>query len=179
MAAQNGHVGVIKVLIARGADKEAQRPNGGRPLHAAAQNGREDAVRALIELGVEKEAQCAGGMRPLHMAAQNGHVEAARALVELGAEVDSVTADGATAHKLSRDRGYQEVAQLLKDAGAAVTRACGASSGVKKPFKASKYFQVRPGIGKTTVGQVATAVMNKKKNGTSSLSSAFARRRAA
>jgi ankyrin repeat protein len=48
-AAYEGHVGVVRTLIARGADVERRSPNGNNALDQALAEGREDAAKALLE----------------------------------------------------------------------------------------------------------------------------------
>ncbi len=68
-AAAEGHVEVVKALLAAGADREAQDKFGWRPLHWAAMKCRVDVVKVLLAAGADKEAQTSDGETPLHYAA--------------------------------------------------------------------------------------------------------------
>jgi ankyrin repeat protein len=68
VASKNGPVEMLEELIALGADKEAQGPDGWRPLHMAAFSGHVDVLRALCALGADMEAQKDDRGRPLHLA---------------------------------------------------------------------------------------------------------------
>ena len=57
MAAQNGHVSVLNVLLTAGAAPDAARTDGATPLWIAAQMGHERAVRALLRAGAFVDAQ--------------------------------------------------------------------------------------------------------------------------
>jgi ankyrin repeat protein len=96
VAALNGHVDAVRVLMELGADKEASAADGGRPLHMAAQHGHVAVVKTLVELGADKEASTGNGAKPLHAAAYAGQVAVVKALVELGADKEASGANGDT-----------------------------------------------------------------------------------
>ena len=55
----------MRALLAAGADVEAARVNGMRPLHAASYNGHEAAVTLLLDAGADVNALTNGGTSPL------------------------------------------------------------------------------------------------------------------
>jgi ankyrin repeat protein len=69
-AAREGHAGIVRYLVSRGADLEAGSGCGTRPLHLAALNGNYEVVAFLMEQGADINAQ--GGslskMTPLEYA---------------------------------------------------------------------------------------------------------------
>ena len=81
LAAFFGGVGAVEVLLARGADPDADAANPFevRPLHSAAAVGDIESVRALLEAGADPNVVQASGHTPLD-AALNAENEA---LVEL------------------------------------------------------------------------------------------------
>lgn len=77
-AAQQGHLGVVKVLCAERAevDKGALL-TGASPLFAAAEHGQEQVVRQLCEARAQVNSSLFDtGLIPLHAAAKNGYFEA-------------------------------------------------------------------------------------------------------
>ena len=55
IAAQNGHLDVVRHLVEVGADKDKARDDGATPLYIAAENGHLDVVRHLVEVGADKD----------------------------------------------------------------------------------------------------------------------------
>lgn len=68
LAATNGDIGPLKVLIAAGADVNARDKEDNTPLHMAAYVGRAVAARLLLEAGADVNAKSAGGRTPLSLA---------------------------------------------------------------------------------------------------------------
>ena len=118
MAAQNGHLEVVRLLIEAGADKAAAHSTGATAVFIAAQNGHLEVVRLLIEAGADKDAVKNNGGTALQIAAHNGHLEVVRFLLEAGADKDAARTDGATALFMAYQNGHVEVVQLLREAGA-------------------------------------------------------------
>ena len=89
-AATCGHAEVVQLLLANGADPDAEQNQGFKPLHQAASHNCPDVVKALLAAGVDpltpktKElpgrrcgnAPTTRGHTPLMYACRNGHVEA-------------------------------------------------------------------------------------------------------
>ncbi|EJT68933.1 hypothetical protein GGTG_13522, partial [Gaeumannomyces tritici R3-111a-1] len=73
-AAENGHDAVARLLLDRGADKDAKDGDGWTPLHRAAKAGHEAVARLLVQAGADKDAEDGyGSTTPLQLAAENGH----------------------------------------------------------------------------------------------------------
>ena len=129
IAAAEGHVDVIKVLLApKGAPPKAIR----RTVSAA--SGADAAtVGAMVARfrGPSPEQIGPGGWTPLMQAAGNGHAAATRALLEHGATLSAENNWGRTALDIARQRGHQEVVALLEKAGAAKTDARALIGGVR------------------------------------------------
>jgi ankyrin repeat protein len=70
-AAQNGHEGIVKLLLT--ANIEAEDEYGQTPLSWAAENGHEGIVKLLLTANANVEAEDEDGQTPLSRAAQNGH----------------------------------------------------------------------------------------------------------
>jgi ankyrin repeat protein len=134
-ASRTGRVEAMRLLLARGADPNAQETRFGETalMWAAAEN-HAPAVRLLLEAGAKvdlagKKMTFArkvggqttlpvGGLTPLMYAAREGALDAAAALVEGGANLDVQDPDGTTAMVLAIINGHYDVAALLLDKGA-------------------------------------------------------------
>jgi ankyrin repeat protein len=91
-AARNDRVDVLDVLVARGADLDAD-VNRGTALAWAAASGRANAARRLLALGADPNRRTTFGgpahgndATALHLAAQGGHLDVIDLLLEAGAD---------------------------------------------------------------------------------------------
>src|SRR3990167_5260424 len=78
--AMGGDVRWGKLLIAHGADANAEDSDGWTPMHYAEYCGHAEAVKFLIAHGADANAKNNNGMTPLHHAACRGHAEAVKIL---------------------------------------------------------------------------------------------------
>src|SRR5665213_312509 len=99
-ASAEGHLEVVKALLAAGADpnqkahvstittrKDADHPSGGfTALMFAVRNGHEDVVKALIQGGADLKATNADGATPTVIAIVNDRFDLAKELLDLGAD---------------------------------------------------------------------------------------------
>jgi ankyrin repeat protein len=99
-ASAEGHLPVVKALLAAGADpnlkahvstiterKDADHPSGGfTALMFAVRNGHEDVARALIAAGADVKATNADGATPAIIAIVNDRFDLAKELFDLGAD---------------------------------------------------------------------------------------------
>jgi len=67
-AAEHGHVGVIKYLVARGADLNAVSQSGTTALMAAAWSFQTETVKALLSMGADPGVRSTGGQTALDVA---------------------------------------------------------------------------------------------------------------
>jgi len=69
-AAENGHIGMLKVMIEKGVDvnltQDAPADAGAAPLHLACANGHVDAVKLLMDAGADDTIQNLKGETPAH-----------------------------------------------------------------------------------------------------------------
>ncbi|KAJ9443687.1 putative ankyrin repeat protein L63 [Diplonema papillatum] len=87
-ASKNGHLEVVKELIAAGAKLHAPNMNSATALHLASQNGHLEVVKELIAAGANVDVQAEGGWTALFVASQNGHSEVVKELIAAGANLD-------------------------------------------------------------------------------------------
>lgn len=72
-ASEKGKLGVVKLLLAIGANVNAREKSGATPLHLASANGHKAIVRILITEGANVNARDIYGNTSLHLAAANSH----------------------------------------------------------------------------------------------------------
>ncbi|GMI14779.1 hypothetical protein TrVE_jg7335 [Triparma verrucosa] len=124
-AALRGHLEVVQVLVAAGADvNKARTDDGCTPLFMAAQNGHQNVVQALVTARADlNKATTDTGDTPLYIAAQQGHLDVVQALVAARADVNKAITDGRTPLWQAAQNGHQNVVQVLVAAGADVNKA--------------------------------------------------------
>jgi hypothetical protein len=125
-AVDEGHLEIVKVLIAAGADVNAINEIGGfPPLYLAVLQGYLDIVKVLIAAGADVNAKGGGYNCPesvLHRAVIEGRLEIAQALLE--ADGIDVNAEGGYGGETALQRavigGNVDIVKALIDAGADV-----------------------------------------------------------
>jgi ankyrin repeat protein len=75
--------GIVRSLVAHGADVNAAGAAGYTPLHVAASRGNEELVRFLVASGARVDAKMEGGKTPADLALDRSHPEVARLLETL------------------------------------------------------------------------------------------------
>ena len=127
IAARNGHLNCVKILLRYNADIEARGTlkienneviEGCTPLWAAASAGRLDVVKLLIEQNADVDGRTSTGSTPLRTAAINGHLDVVRCLVESGADVNARTITENTPLIVACYHGHLNVVIYLIDKGA-------------------------------------------------------------
>jgi ankyrin repeat protein len=123
MAAWNGHLGVVRLLIERGANVNATGARGRRALTYAAQRGHAEVVALLLREGANANFIRYNGATPLMLACTNGHLGVVKVLVQHmgGRGLDDGDDHGWTALHYAAEWGYEEVVRFLLFAGADAT----------------------------------------------------------
>jgi ankyrin repeat protein len=107
-AAGQGHVEVVRALIARGAAIRGtglirlDSGPGNTALHAAAGRGQREMARFLLEQGADVNAMNGWGETPLHCAVAQRHLEMVADLLECGADINACQAGSDTGTPLWR-----------------------------------------------------------------------------
>ena len=90
IAAREGNVEAIRILVGSGADPNSRSPiTGNSPLHFAVLSNQFGAAKALLEANADANATNAGGIAALHLAAATGKLDILRLLLDRGADVNS------------------------------------------------------------------------------------------
>jgi len=118
-AASAGHTDIVRLLIAHGADVNAQSSSGNTPLMYACAGGHEEVVRVLLEAGANVEDHNENGHTPLMEAASAGHCGVAKILLEFGAGINTHSNEfKESALTLACYKGHLEMVRFLLEAGA-------------------------------------------------------------
>ena len=126
IAARNGHLNSVKILLGYEADIEARGTlkirdevvEGCTPLWAAAATGHLDVVKLLIERNADVDGRTSRSGTPLRVAAHEGHLDVVRCLVESGADVNARNDCESTPLMAACYWGHLSVVTYLIDKGA-------------------------------------------------------------
>ena len=122
----SGNAECASVLLAAGADVNAEDGHGVRPLHLAAMQGDSDLTTALLKtkrqgnsggdaIDIVVDATDSQGRTALICATMEGHAEVAKLLVEEGAADLSITdGTGATALEWAVDLEHFDIVKILQ-----------------------------------------------------------------
>lgn len=118
IAAQQGQIPVMRVLIERQADLNAKDMVGRTPLHYALMVGKRPAVQLLLEKGADIHIQAEEGMTCLHSATMSNDPVLVQLCVERGISVDAKSLLGTPLHLAAMSNASKSAAELIR---------CGAS----------------------------------------------------
>ena len=114
LAAYNGFLRVVRILLNKGASVSIGGDDGVTALNLSAGEGHIAVSEALIKAGADLEAKNSlKGATPLHFAAVEGHSKVMRALVEAGANPNCRGVDGATPLYAAAQGGHMDAVKLL------------------------------------------------------------------
>ena len=118
-AADKGDINSVEILLAEGADVNANTANGMTALMCAASKGHTGIVQNLLDKGADVNTKRYDGLTALTLAAFFGHAGSVSALLAKGADVYAKDNHGSTALDWALSRGHAHIAQLLKEAESA------------------------------------------------------------
>lgn len=133
-AASCGHVQVVSLLLAAGADANAANSGGQRAVHYAASKGRLEVLRKLAAAGADLDARDRTKSSSLHRAASQGRADVIALLLDGGEglyesgdggggrkgrmDVDALNGVGQTPLLVACEAGQNEAAIALAKRGA-------------------------------------------------------------
>jgi ankyrin repeat protein len=120
IAAEQGNLGVIEVLLDKGGDIDAQSARHGNALQAASARGDKEIATLLLDKGADVNAQGGHFGNALQAASARGDKEMATLLLDKGADVDAQGGYFGNALQAASWNGNKEMATLLLDKGADV-----------------------------------------------------------
>jgi hypothetical protein len=119
LAAREGHVAMVRLLLERRGAVNAGNSDGVTPLYLAALEGHEEVVSLLLERGADTSRTIYLGYTPLSIASRNGHLGVTRQLLQhvRGSGLEERSMEG-TALRMACKYGHVEIARALLLAGA-------------------------------------------------------------
>jgi ankyrin repeat protein len=117
MAANRGHLDIMRTLIERNADLNAQCEKGRTALYVSIEKGKVRATEYLLDQGADPNIPINDGRTPLILAVKLGDPECCRLLISHGADVHARTNDGATPLFMAVHKGGIETTKILIEAG--------------------------------------------------------------
>ena len=115
IAAQEGFLDVVQLLVESGANVTSSSKSGRKPLHMCAFSGHLDVVNYLLDNElVDVNCTDSKNWTPLHSAANKGHIATIRCLIEKGADINKLISMGRNALHLCSFYGqYTKIAKIL------------------------------------------------------------------
>ena len=118
----NNHPDVIEILIAYGADLDAQNQEGNTPLMIACQNAeRQEALLKLLKLGADIEKPNKKYEKPIAIAIKSGNRQFVDILLKHGCNVNAKDVNGTTPLMIAAKYGQKETLRVLLTKGADLT----------------------------------------------------------
>eukprot|EP00090_Calanus_glacialis_P016207 TRINITY_DN25430_c0_g1_i1.p1 TRINITY_DN25430_c0_g1~~TRINITY_DN25430_c0_g1_i1.p1 ORF type:complete len:422 (-),score=115.12 TRINITY_DN25430_c0_g1_i1:289-1554(-) len=113
LAAGNGRVEVVSLLLEEGADPNIRKNTGVTAIFLASVGGYLDIVSTLVKAGADADPQSQEGGTPLMAAAQAGHMDVVEKLLLSGADHNACMWDGANTLFLAGQNGHARIVMHL------------------------------------------------------------------
>ncbi|KAJ5012830.1 Ankyrin-3 [Colletotrichum sp. SAR 10_99] len=120
VASDKGHIKIVDLLIANGADVNLKDPFDLTALHVAASGGYVEIVQLLSDANAEVNAMTAEYETSLGWACSNGHLKVVRLLLDWGAVMKPPGGMSVNVLQLACSYGHVEIVRLLLNKGADV-----------------------------------------------------------
>ncbi|MEX1012089.1 MAG: ankyrin repeat domain-containing protein [Waddliaceae bacterium] len=120
VAAENGDLNILDLLLSAKANIHVAMHNGVTPLQLAAQNGRLEVVKWLLKSGVNVNASACDNSTALHDAAERGQSAVVKVLLEAGTDVNATLLNGVSPLQLAAQAGHLKTAKELIHANACI-----------------------------------------------------------
>ncbi len=118
VAAQEGHLRVVRALLHAGARVNHSNDAGWTSLMASCSRGHLAVAKTLVGAGAEIDASDEDGISPLRTAAGGGHTTVVEYLIGVGAKVQCPDNDGLSPLHAAAMYGHLSTAKMLAGAGA-------------------------------------------------------------
>ncbi|KAK0757420.1 hypothetical protein N5P37_010144, partial [Trichoderma harzianum] len=118
LAADCGHLVILKHLLGRGAEMNVRALNDITPLHLAAEKGHVALAEFLIQNGAEIDYLGNAASRPLHLAAEAGHLALVKMLLQYNADIQGQGGGSRTPLIFASAAGNVETVRCLVNHGA-------------------------------------------------------------
>ena len=110
LASLNGDLGLVKLLIDKGAEVSKK---GWAPLHYAATNGQDAVVKVLLDHDAYIDTASPNGTTPLMMAARGNHASTVTLLLDQGADPQVKNQLGITALEFAKHYNAPDAIEIL------------------------------------------------------------------
>ena len=169
LAFEGGHLGIIEMLLSRGADPNSADNENSSPLHTATLDGHIDVVRHLLTMGADPNLRDTELQMPLCDAALEGCEDVIECLLEASADPDATDSTNRMPLFDACSNGHNGVVQSLLATGAdpnarddtgqtPVFEACSNSrDGVVRELISNSDLHVRNNLGCTALDVAAAS----------------------
>ncbi|XP_063438358.1 uncharacterized protein LOC134719283 [Mytilus trossulus] len=113
LAAEKGHLDIVKYLIRVGCIKEARANDAFTPLLNSVYYGHIETVQYLVSVGSNKEATAKDGNTPLFIAVHKGNLQIVQYLITVGCQRDARDNDDFTPLLFAVQGGHIEIVKYL------------------------------------------------------------------
>jgi len=118
LAALQGNLGIVKMLVDKGADINLGDNENSPPIVNAALRNHPEIVKYMLDHGASATLKDDNQMTPMHFAAMGGDTQIMQMLLDKGAEADAANSSGVTPLVYAAYRGKMDAIRLLVEKGA-------------------------------------------------------------